>query len=182
MVMIKSHGVLTKWNDERGFGFISLPQSDSQVFVHISSFPKDGVRPVLGELLSFEIDEGTDGKKRAIHVVRNSTKKPVKKINKADSSDGFLSKLVIFLVVIAALLYVYDSYVPQENKAADIVTSPAELISPASDVEPQFRCDGRTHCSQMTSCAEATHFLRNCPGAEMDGNGDGEPCEQQWCN
>ncbi|MEF9948061.1 MAG: excalibur calcium-binding domain-containing protein [Comamonas sp.] len=33
----------------------------------------------------------------------------------------------------------------------------------------------------MTSCEEATYFLRNCPGAKMDGNGDGVPCEKQWC-
>ncbi|MGY1410763.1 excalibur calcium-binding domain-containing protein [Luteimonas sp. A611] len=45
-----------------------------------------------------------------------------------------------------------------------------------------FQCDGRTHCSQMTSCAEAEYFLRNCPNTKMDGNNDGEPCEQQWCN
>ncbi|EPF21158.1 MAG: excalibur calcium-binding domain-containing protein [Microcystis aeruginosa Ma_MB_F_20061100_S19] len=46
---------------------------------------------------------------------------------------------------------------------------------------PKFRCDGRTHCSQMTSCAEATFFLRNCPNVKMDGDGDGVPCESQWC-
>jgi hypothetical protein len=33
----------------------------------------------------------------------------------------------------------------------------------------------------MTSCEEAEYFLRNCPGVQMDGNNDGEPCEQQWC-
>lgn len=45
-----------------------------------------------------------------------------------------------------------------------------------------FRCDGRTHCSEMTSCAEATFFLRNCPNVKMDGDGDGVPCEMQWCS
>lgn len=44
-----------------------------------------------------------------------------------------------------------------------------------------FKCDARTHCSQMRSCAEATYFLANCPGVQMDGNRDGVPCEQQWC-
>lgn len=43
------------------------------------------------------------------------------------------------------------------------------------------RCDGRMHCSQMTSCAEATWFLKNCPGVQMDGDHDGVPCERQWC-
>lgn len=44
-----------------------------------------------------------------------------------------------------------------------------------------FRCDGRTYCSQMRSCAEAKYFLAYCPGVKMDGDGDGTPCEQQWC-
>jgi hypothetical protein len=45
-----------------------------------------------------------------------------------------------------------------------------------------FTCDGRTHCSQMRSCDEAKYFLRNCPGTKMDGDGDGIPCEGQWCS
>jgi len=44
-----------------------------------------------------------------------------------------------------------------------------------------FKCDGRTHCSQMTSCEEATFFLNNCAGVQIDGNNDGVPCERQWC-
>jgi hypothetical protein len=34
----------------------------------------------------------------------------------------------------------------------------------------------------MQSCEEAKFFLRKCPGTEMDGDGDGVPCEQQWCS
>jgi len=45
----------------------------------------------------------------------------------------------------------------------------------------QFSCDGRVYCSQMTSCVEARYFLANCPGVKMDGEGDGVPCESQWC-
>ncbi|OSI10533.1 cold shock domain-containing protein [Neisseria canis] len=45
-----------------------------------------------------------------------------------------------------------------------------------------FRCDGRVHCSQMTSCSEAEYFLEHCPNVEMDGDGDGTPCEKQWCH
>ena len=45
-----------------------------------------------------------------------------------------------------------------------------------------FSCDNRKYCTQMTSCAEATYFLSHCPGVKLDGNRDGIPCEQQWCN
>ena len=54
--------------------------------------------------------------------------------------------------------------------------------TPEPAVPVQFRCDGRTRCSHMTSCEEAKFFLRNCPGTQMDGDNDGIPCEQQWCN
>jgi hypothetical protein len=63
-----------------------------------------------------------------------------------------------------------------------VITQP--FITPARTAvsSRSYRCDGRTHCSQMTSCEEATYFLRNCPGTQMDGEGDGVPCERQWCN
>ncbi len=34
----------------------------------------------------------------------------------------------------------------------------------------------------MTSCAEAQLFIKQCPHTQMDGDGDGVPCEQQWCH
>ena len=60
----------------------------------------------------------------------------------------------------------------------DVATQPVERDEP---VAPRFRCDGRVYCSQMTSCEEATWFLQHCPGVKMDGEGDGVPCERQWC-
>lgn len=56
--------------------------------------------------------------------------------------------------------------------------TPDTLVVPNSQ---QFACDGREYCSQMRSCAEATYFLQHCPTVKMDGDGDGVPCERQWC-
>jgi hypothetical protein len=53
--------------------------------------------------------------------------------------------------------------------------------APPAAPSPRFKCDGRRYCAQMTSCAEATYFLAHCPGVQMDGDGDGVPCESQWC-
>ncbi|MBS0505928.1 MAG: excalibur calcium-binding domain-containing protein [Proteobacteria bacterium] len=53
-------------------------------------------------------------------------------------------------------------------------------LAQSSSSQP-LRCDGRTHCSQMSSCEEAKYFLKNCPGVKMDGDGNGIPCERQWC-
>lgn len=73
--------------------------------------------------------------------------------------------------------------VPAEPAAPAAQTSAARPAATASPqpVEAAFRCDGRVRCTQMRSCEEATWFLRHCPGVKMDGNGDGVPCERQWC-
>jgi len=93
----------------------------------------------------------------------------------------------IFLLLVASIgWFGYTKYQARVQSARA-----AEFEAPVSDAEPRpdapsssvsFKCDGRTHCSQMTSCLEATFFLRNCPGVKMDGDGNGIPCERQWCN
>jgi len=45
-----------------------------------------------------------------------------------------------------------------------------------------FQCADKIYCSEMSSCAEAKFYLHNCPGTKMDGDGDGTPCERQWCH
>lgn len=40
-----------------------------------------------------------------------------------------------------------------------------------------FQCDGRRYCSEMRSLEEARFFIQSCPNTQMDGDHDGEPCE-----
>ena len=80
--------------------------------------------------------------------------------------------------------------VPASHSIAAHDTPPVPHATQSQSAPPEtanqqtarFSCDGRTHCSQMRSCEEATYFLQHCPNTQMDGNNDGEPCEQQWCN
>lgn len=44
---MRIHGTLTKWNDERGFGFVTLPQTREEIFVHISAFRETECDPAL---------------------------------------------------------------------------------------------------------------------------------------
>lgn len=177
--MLRAHGTLSKWNDDRGFGFVVLPQSHEEIFVHISAFPRDGVRPRIGETISFEIRTAPDGRKRAEAIERPGSKRVPGK--RRESKSVRERSLAGSLVTGAALLLLgfvgFNSYISREGTNAAASPSTADATFSQS-----FRCDGRTHCSQMTSCAEARYFLKHCPGTEMDGNGDGEPCEQQWCN
>jgi len=177
---MRIEGTLTKWNDGRGFGFITPTQGDSEVFVHISAFPRDGRRPTIRERLTFEVEIDNSGKKRAKNLLcpsrppARSTRQLVSRCS--SEKQGFFGRVIPLVVIVALAFYGYHEYsrriAPQTAVAA---------LSSAQAASSVFRCDGRTHCSQMTSCAEATFFLRNCPNVQMDGNHDGVPCEQQWC-
>lgn len=70
---------------------------------------------------------------------------------------------------------------PPAQAATPVPSKPTPSPVPITKSTDAFRCDGRKYCSQMTSCREATYFLKNCPGVKMDGDGDGIPCEVQWC-
>jgi cold shock CspA family protein len=181
-------GMLAKWNDDRGFGFIAPTNGGQEIFVHISAFPKDGQRPRLGEMLSFEIETGKDGKKRAKAVSRPARANAPHVRHRAPGRPrpkrSRLGQVVPLVVLVALGAYGYDKYSRRStNYAAVNAIESAPNSSPSTDQNSSagFGCDGRTHCSQMTSCAEATFFLRNCPDVQMDGDHDGVPCEEQWC-
>jgi uncharacterized membrane protein YsdA (DUF1294 family)/cold shock CspA family protein len=61
-------GTMTTWDDERGFGFIAVDNGSTRLFVHISAFPANSVRPTVGSILNFEIERTEQGRHRAIRV------------------------------------------------------------------------------------------------------------------
>jgi cold shock CspA family protein len=180
---MRLHGTLTKWNDDRGFGFITPAKDTGDLFVHISAFPRDGVRPRLNELISFEVEAGPDGRQRAVRVMRPGqglAKRPPVPRERHRSRDNKAGGVAATLLVIAGVAaYAYfqsgTGVGPSEPSGSDVSR---HIAAPSG----QYSCDGRTMCSQMTSCAEARYFIRHCPNTQMDGDGDGVPCESQWCN
>lgn len=177
---MRIEGTLTKWNDDRGFGFITPTQGGSEVFVHVSAFPKDGRRPMIGEQLTFEVETDSAGKKRAKNLLcpgRPSVRSARRSVSRRHTEKPrLLGRVVPLVVIVAIAFYGYNQFSRRVAPQTSVASQSADQSASST-----FRCDGRIYCSQMTSCAEATFFLRNCPNVQMDGNHDGVPCEQQWC-
>ncbi|MDS7966050.1 excalibur calcium-binding domain-containing protein [Acinetobacter sp. V117_2] len=76
----------------------------------------------------------------------------------------------------AALGKLPDVQLSEKTKKALALTS-ERAPERVNDKTSAFHCDGREYCSQMHSLEEARWFVRNCPNTKMDGNRDGEPCE-----
>jgi len=197
-VASRFHGKLTKWNAERGFGFVVADHGDQELFVHVSAFPRDGRPPAIGEPLSFEMELDKEGRKRAVRVLRPGAPEPrvprrqphdqirhqARRAPERTESNSFGSRFVALLLVAGLGWYGYTRYTERAEvttaEPQSVMSSPAQTAAPEIR-SPAFQCDGRKHCSQMSSCSEAEQFLQNCPGMEMDGDNDGIPCEQQLC-
>lgn len=136
----------------------------------------------LNELISYETEAGRDGKSRAVRIMRPGQRQTPRYTRTHAGKGGAgsaLERIVGILIVVAICSYGYSRISkPIVTRSAEPIAFTASTSAPASN----FKCDGRTMCSQMTSCAEAIYFLQNCPTTKMDGDHDGSPCEQQWCN
>ena len=62
----RASGVLVRWNDERGFGFIRRDSPGPKVFVHVSAFGPLERRPVDGDRVHFAIEVDDTGRAQAV--------------------------------------------------------------------------------------------------------------------
>ena len=152
-------GKLKTWNEDKGFGFITPLNGGQDVFVHISSYPRRGGKPVVGEALSFEITLNADQKKKAVNVQRLgqlqgksvSPRRPDRSRRRGGSFFGAVASIAF----IGVLIFLgYQALVPllKGTNSAATNTAPAT----GAELAGKYFCDGRRYCSQMTSCAEAT--------------------------
>jgi cold shock CspA family protein len=181
---MQTEGILSKWNDEKGCGVITPQRGGPDIFVDIAAFPQEGQRPQLHEKLFFTVQTDKNGRKRATRIERPGQKKissqPEARPHKRTST---LSLLAMSALLVATLAYGYLGLYGQDQDPGQSAPTAQQSSAPLStSAQPAtFHCDGRTHCDQMTSCAEAEYFLHHCPNVQLDGNGDGVPCERQWC-
>lgn len=74
---MRRKGKITKWKDDRGFGFITPIGGGEQVFVHIKSFSNRHRRPIGNEIVTFEAISDDQGRIRAEDVAFVGDRSPV---------------------------------------------------------------------------------------------------------
>lgn len=106
-----------------------------------------------------------------------------RKTKRKSESGGFFGT-IITVIIFGIIGYFVNGFIQDFLHRNELTNQPViqETLKIAntqavSSNPNHFQCDGRTHCSQMRSLEEARWFVRNCPNTQMDGNNDGEPCE-----
>ena len=82
------------------------------------------------------------------------------------------------MAIIVIAVFIYTKIFKLKDQR-NIISHPTIQVEQFAQQE-KFQCQGKVWCSQMSSYEEALFYLRNCPGTKMDGDSDGEPCENQF--
>jgi uncharacterized membrane protein YsdA (DUF1294 family)/cold shock CspA family protein len=102
--LVRFDGIIKTWHDDRGFGFIESTQGGQEIFLHIKSFRLRSGRPLEGQAVSFEVELGPQGKKRAKNVEPIRVARPVGK--RASSSPAQWGTITLLAIPAFFLLYV----------------------------------------------------------------------------
>ena len=161
-------GQLVRWNDDRGFGFIQVLSGGEEVFIHITALKGMPRRPVVGDIIYFQEEQGEDGKRRAKSARIEGLAKNPGKIGTPKNDNGY-AYLYIFAFVFVFLAIILVAILSYQKFSSSIIEK---------EDFTGFRCEGKHYCSEMT-CEEARFYVKNCPDVKIDGDSDGIPCEQQ---
>jgi len=201
-------GKIIRWQDDRGFGFIRYGDEQKEIFLHISALGQIERRPQVGDTVVFEIQQSNNGKLQAakasiegLLTLEKSPRHPRSQQQYAGTQTyrsplakkqrpSLINKLIAGVIIASIVLFLSNS--PIVQSILHPYTPPTDITQPAepsadnaySGISEQqnYSCTGKSYCSQMSSCAEARYYLAHCPFPNMDGDGDGIPCERQWCS
>lgn len=170
---MRFQGKIKTWNQAKGFGFISPNGRGKDLFVHITQFKNRYKKPQITDLVTYEIKLDDKNRHNAVNVEFVGDR-PIKE--KSKSLWGILAPIFALSLMAVAINHLY------QNRGNTIEATIYKTVNLRNYDASKFSCTGKTHCSEMQSCEEAMFYQENCQGTEMDGNNDGIPCEQQWCN
>ena len=99
---MRLRGKLTKWKDDRGFGFITPTRGGPQVFVHIKAFTNQHRRPVGNEFVTYETVSDETGRLHAEHVEFMGDDS----INAAEGWTIALTIALLFLIFVGVSVFI----------------------------------------------------------------------------
>lgn len=146
---MRFEGTLKTWHDDRGFGFIEPAQGGQEIFVHVKAFDLRGARPQEQQRLSFEVELGPQGKKRAKNVtlVRQTVAQQNRRHHTRQATPaewGMATRLAIPAFVLLALVLAVVWRVPLVLLALYAVASVVTFFAYAFDKSAAQRGGWRT--------------------------------------
>jgi len=119
---VRQKGKITRWNDNKGFGFLTPIGGGKEIFVHINAFKSHSNRPEINQIVSYDISTDNQGRVCA----ENASRLGDKPRNKVETRNpfSFLKKIGLITVIgFGAFSYLENNTLSYTNKNTPITTS-----------------------------------------------------------
>ena len=100
--MKSENGIISKWDEAKGFGFITPQSGDKPVFFHISAYSQEHKRPMENLRVQYSLSTDQKGRACAIKVSPIQGHKELRR----DTRQQILS-LILLACMSAVLVYLY---------------------------------------------------------------------------
>jgi len=115
-------GKIINWNDDRGFGFIEIENTNERIFVHIKSFNDRYFRPQNNQVVRFDLYKDKDNRSYAKNVSRDTdriktskrykSKSKSKESNSNKSSFSYIKIMIILTFWISIIIFFSQNKIP----------------------------------------------------------------------
>ena len=169
--MLMDRGVLVRWNDEKGFGFIQPEKNAAQdVFIHISVLKKMARKPIVGDSILFQTEVQNDGKRKAViasiegvavvaasattrshsHIQsRNENFNNKNKAHYHSPRKSSFNTIIPLLIIVAIVIFGFKQY--QEFNEAPAIDEVPVLTNEDIERMPIYETKARTQATATPS-------------------------------
>jgi len=113
---------MTRWNDEKGFGFVTPRSGGKQVFVHITAFSNRKRRPELNELVTYALSADKHGRPCAVRATLPGDRLPKKTKRKKASLSPVGAALFLVIVGVSVLTAKIPAFIFALYMVASLLT------------------------------------------------------------
>lgn len=165
--MLMDRGVLVRWNDEKGFGFIQPEKNAAQdVFIHISVLKKMARKPIVGDSILYQTEVQNDGKRKAViasiegvavvaasatprshsHIQsRNENFNNKNKAHYHSPRKSSFNTIIPLLIIVAIVIFGFKQY--QEFNEAPAIDEVPVLTNEDIQPMPMYETKARTQAT-----------------------------------
>jgi uncharacterized membrane protein YsdA (DUF1294 family)/cold shock CspA family protein len=142
---MRSKGIITRWYDDKGYGFIKPADGGKQVFVHIRAFASRNRRPAINQVVTYAMSSDKQGRPCATRATLAGDRFS---INRIISNDSVLVIAAVFFLGIVGVA-VLAGKVPNWVLGLYMVASTLTFIMYAMDKSAARKGHWRTQESTL---------------------------------